>query len=171
MVLLVNYSYGTLLSQPLTRCRVIGSAQKPYFDEDEKSIIYFNTPDSLGEGTHTIDVTVTWADSANPYYIDYFLVTPLPGASESGIETTRAAPSSTATVVHTVIAHSIPVGPIVGGVVGGVAGIAILLVVAYYFLIRRPRGGQAYYFEKPGAADVLAEEGLYRFLSLSCEKC
>ena len=53
------------------------------------------------------------------------------------------------------------VGAIVGGVVGGTAAIAILAIAAWYFLHRRSRGGQAYYFDKPSPEDMLAAEGLY----------
>lgn len=131
----------------------------PEYDSATDSTLYFWTP-PLADGTHVIDVNVTVANSAIPYIIDYFLVLPPPG-SASGDETTRVDPSFTSianTPTNHVI-HHIPIGPIVGGVVGGVAIIAILSVLAFYFLSRRSRRGQAYYFEKPGSADALAIEG------------
>lgn len=131
-------------------------AQMPHYDSDNSSVIYFFTP-QLANGTHTINVNVTKANATDLFIIDYFLVVPTPGDT-TGVQTTRAAPSSSSTVPITV-SQATPVGAIVGGVVGGVAGIAILAIAAYYFLFRRARGGQAYYFDKPGAADVLSGEG------------
>jgi hypothetical protein len=128
----------------------------PYFDSDNSSVIYFATP-TLANGTHTINVTVTAANDTSLYIIDYFLVIPS-GGDTSGVETTRAAPSSTSSV-PVVTTQSTPVGAIVGGIVGGIAGIAIVAIAVYYFLFRRSRGGRAYYFEKPGAGDVLSGEG------------
>ena len=131
----------------------------PRFDSDNSSVIYFSTP-QLANGTHIIDVNVTKANDTNLFIIDYFLIVPTSGDS-TGVQTTRAAPSSSSTVPITV-SQATPVGAIVGGVVGGVAGIAILAILAYYFLFRRARGGRAYYFDKPSAADVLSGEGLYK---------
>jgi predicted PurR-regulated permease PerM len=140
--------------------RVAAGSQKPQFDSDGDSIIYFFTP-QLANGTHTINVTVTTANDTNLFIIDYWLVAPLAGDT-SGVATTRAAPSSSSSVPITTT-NAVPVGAIVGGVVGGIAGIVVLVILVYYFLFRRSRGGQAYYFEKPGASDVLAAEGLSTF--------
>lgn len=136
--------------------------QMPRRDSATNSTVYFWTP-PLADGTHTIDVNVTVANSTNPYIIDYFLVLP-PSGDASGDETTRTAPSVTSVIVTTTSstesngAHHIPIGPVVGGIVGGVAVIAILSILAFYFLSRRSRGRQAYYFEKPSSADPLAVE-------------
>lgn len=137
----------------------LSGQQMPRRDSATDSTVYFLTP-PLADGTHVIDVNVTVANSTNPYIIDYFLVLP-PLGSASGDETTRMAPSftSVADTPTTHVIHHIPIGPIVGGIVGGVAVIAILSILAFCFLSRRSRGGQAYYFEKPGSADALAIEG------------
>lgn len=146
---------GDWPSADYTTDGVPGGSQKPRFDTDNSSIIYFETP-PLNNGTHTINVTVTVANDVNPYIIDCFLVVPTPGGDSGGIETTRAAPSSTSSVSTNT--QSTPIGAIVGGVVGGIAGIVLLAIASFYFLHRRSRGGQAYYFEKPGAAEMLEGE-------------
>lgn len=128
----------------------------PYFDSDNTSVIYFATP-TLANGSHQIDVTVTAANDTSLYIIDYFLIIPS-GGDNSGVTTTRAAPSSTSSI-PIVTTQATPVGAIVGGVVGGIAGIAILVIAVYYFLIRKSRGGRAYYFDRSGTADVLSGEG------------
>ena len=135
----------------------------PYFDSNNRSVIYFETP-AMPNGTHTVNVTVTWCNETNPYILDYVLVESPQGAIDSGVETTRMAPSSTPTIVPIVITQPIPVGAIVGGVVGGITTTAILVFVAYYFLIRGPRDRRSHYFKRPGAADILAGEGLYGYL-------
>jgi len=129
-------------------------SQTPYYDGDY--LVYFATP-QLQDGEHTINITVMAANDTNLYIFDYFAFTPTPGAYSSGLETTTMVPTSTLTL-PIVTTHSPPVGAIVGGIVGGIAGIAILVIATYYFLTRRSRGGKAYYFEKPNAADVLAGE-------------
>lgn len=146
---------GDWPSADYTTDGVPGGSQKPHFDTDNSSIIYFETP-PLNNGTHTINVTVTVTNDTNPYAIDCFLVVPTPGGDSGGIETIRAAPSSTSSVATAT--QSTPIGAIVGGVVGGIAVIVVLAIAAFYFLNRRSRGGQAYYFEKPGAADMLEGE-------------
>lgn len=81
----------------------------------------------------------------------------------SSIVASSSAPSSTSTSSGIPIAttKSTPIGAIVGGAVGGIIGITTLaLALLWYFLRRRSRGGQAYYFEKPTPADILAGEGL-----------
>ena len=111
---------------------------------------------------------MTTANDTSLYIIDYFLVVPS-GGDDSGVTTTRAAPSSTSSS-PIVTSHSTPVGAIVGGIVGGIGGIALILVAAYYFMYRRSRGGRAYYFEKPDAADVLAGEEFFK-IKVSKIKC
>jgi hypothetical protein len=101
---------------------------------------------------------VTTANNTNLFIVDFFLITPSSGGS-SGVQTTRVAPSATSSIPVTVT-HAVPVGAIVGGIVGGIALIAVLSILAYYFLRRRSGGGRAYYFGDTGAADVLSGEGL-----------
>jgi hypothetical protein len=129
-------------------------SQTPYYQGNE--LVYFATP-QLADGLHTINVTVTTANITNLYIFDYFAFTPTAGAYSSGLMTTSTLPTSTM-VMPITTTHATPVGAIVGGVVGGIAGIAILAILAYYFMNKRSRGGRAYYFEKPNAADVLAGE-------------
>jgi hypothetical protein len=129
-------------------------SQTPYYDGSD--LVYFATP-KLADAQHTINVTVTAANNTNLYIFDYFAFTPTPGAYSSGLMTTSSLPTSTSSI-PIVTSSSTPVGAIVGGVVGGIAGIAILSILAYYFLRKRSRGGRAYYFDKPNAADMLAGE-------------
>jgi hypothetical protein len=158
-VFLVNYSMGMSLSQALTSFRITAGSQKPFFDSTG-SIVYFETP-QLADSTHKIDITVTTANWTNQYILDFFLITPSAGGSHSGVETSRSVPTSTSSSssLPIVTTSSTPVGAIVGGVVGGIAGIAILAIGLWWFLRRRSRGGQAYYFDKPTPGDILAGEG------------
>lgn len=112
----------------------------------------------LADGTHKIDINVTVANNTNPYIIDFFLISPTAGGSNSGVQTSRSTPTPTVPI-HVTQGSTTPVGAIVGGVVGGIAGIALLLLAAWYFLFRKKRGGQAYYFDKPRPEDMLAAEG------------
>ena len=124
--------------------------------------IYFETP-RLAGGFHEIDIVVTVANETNQFVLDYFLITPSTGGYHSEVETSPSAPSSTPmpSGLQIVAIQSTPVRTIVGGVVGGIAGILItVFALLWYFLRKRPRGGQAYYFEKPTPADILASEGL-----------
>lgn len=134
----------------------------PYYSGDD--LVYFATQ-VLKDGKHTVDVTVTATNETSQYIFDLFAFIPTAGAYSSGVESTSMLPSSTGD--RDGDARSVPVGAIVGGVVGGVAAVAILAIIAWYFLFRRSRRGQAYYFEKPSAAEVLAGEGLYRFYWIS----
>lgn len=107
----------------------------------------------------------------NGFTVDYFLITPSAGGTDSGVETSRDTPSSTPTqstltqstptqsTLPIVATRSTPVGAIVGGVVGSIAGIAIL-AVALWYLLRKSRGGRAYYSEKPTLGGILADERL-----------
>jgi hypothetical protein len=56
----------------------------PHFDSHNSSLVYFETP-TLKNGTHTINVTVTRADTTNPYVVDYFLVLPATGTDDFGV--------------------------------------------------------------------------------------
>jgi len=111
-------------------------------------------------GIHKIDIKVTTANLTNQFIIDYFLVAPVAGGATSGVQTSRDMPSptSTASNLPIVTSQAAPVGAIVGGVVGGIAGIAALCLAIWYFMKRRSRGGQAYYFDKPTPGDMLAGE-------------
>ena len=110
---------------------------------------------------------MTVANWTDQFIVDYFLISPIEGSPGSGVGTSRSAPSPTPTsstsTLPTTAANPTPIGPIVGGVVGGIVAIAILVVALWYFLRRRSRGGQAYYFERPAPADILASEGLCTF--------
>jgi len=133
-------------------------SQKPWVDSTG-AIVYFQTP-KLADGTHEIDITVTSANATNQFVLDFFLVSPLLGETHSGVTTTRDMPTSTSTSssLPIVAASSAPVGAIVGGVVGGIAGIVLLVAAVWFFMRRRSRGGQAYYFDKPTPGDILAGE-------------
>jgi hypothetical protein len=148
----------------LTRQHITAGSQVPYYVGDD--LVYFATQ-VLADTEHTINITVTAANETNVYIFDYFSFTPTPGAYSSG--TSSMQPTSTSS--QPIVTSSTPVGAIVGGVVGGIAGIAILVIAVYYFITRRSRGGQAYYFEKPNAADMLSGEGLSGFYWLSHRKC
>jgi len=153
----VTGSDGQITSYPSADYTVDGfsaGSQKPWFDSTG-AVVYFQTP-VLADGTHKIDINVTVTNNTNPYIIDFFLISPVAGASNSGVATSRSTPSPTVPIKIT--EHSTPVGAIVGGVVGGVAGIALLVLAAWYFLFRKKRGGQAYYFDKPKPEDMLAAE-------------
>jgi len=152
---------GEIISYPTATYEiddVSSGSQEPYFDTTG-AIIYFRTP-QLSDGSHKIDITVKTANDTNQFLLDFFLVTPSANGGSSGVETSRTPPTSTSTSsgLPIVTSHATPVGAIVGGVVGGIAGIAILSILAWYFLRRRSRGGQAYYFDKPTPGDILAGE-------------
>jgi len=155
----VNHSSRALYDKTLTWFCVVVGSQTPWID-DTGAVVYFQTP-KLADGTHEIDVTVKSANMTNQFIIDYFLITPLAGAAGSGVETSRSIPTATSSSssIPISITHGANVGAIVGGVLGGIAGIAILVIVAWYFLFRRRRGGQAFYFDKPNPGDILAAEG------------
>ena len=104
---------------------------------------------------------MTTANETDQFVIDYFLVTPTTGGSDSGVETTRSIPSST--MVSAPGVATPPTGAIVGGVIGATVGISILVIALWCFLKRRSRGGQAHDVEKPSPADIPAGEGLYMF--------
>lgn len=159
-VLPVSHPPVALLDKALTRPHIAAGSQQPWLDGEQ--VVYFQTP-KLADGTHEVDITVSVANGTNPFIIDYFLITPSAGSSVSGVETSRSMPTATSTSSSApiVTTHDTPVGTIIGGVVGGVAGIAILVLALLYFLKKRSRGGQAYYFDKPSPADILATEGLY----------
>ena len=157
-VLLVSHSPRPLFDKAPTHFRVAAGSQTPWLDSSG-AVVYFQTP-KLADGTHKIDITVSVANLTNPYIIDFFLIAPTAGASNSGVQTSRTAPSPTVpiSVTHP---STTPVGAIVGGVVGGIAAIALLLFALWFFVWRKKRGGQAYYFDKPKPADMLAAEGQY----------
>ena len=159
----MNHLTSALHDEALTWFRIVVHPQTPYVD-NTGAVVYFQTP-KLADGTHEIDITVKTVNATNPYVFDYFLVAPIAGAASSGVETSRIMPSSTSTSTSSplpiVTSNSVNVGAIVGGVVGGIAGIVILAVVVWYFLHKRTRGGQAYYFDKPNPGDMLAAEGRY----------
>jgi len=165
--ILVNLPTETLLRQALTQSCIIAGSQQPVPDHTQNKIIYFQST-RLADGEHKVDIKVTTANETNPFILDYFRIVPsiensssMP-SSTSSLETSHSTPSptSTSSALPDVSLRSIPVGAMVGGVVGGIAGIVILvLALLWCFLRKRPRGGQAYYFEKPSPADILAGEG------------
>ena len=61
----------------------------PYFDSNNRSVIYFETP-AMPNGTHTVNVTVTWCNETNPYILDYVLVESPQGAIDSGHQQNRS---------------------------------------------------------------------------------
>jgi len=124
-------------------------SQQPVIDPIKNKFVYFQTTE-LVDRIHRVDINVTTANETNVFILDYFLIVPSLGSgNQSGVEATGPPTATT------------PVGAIVGGVVGGIASIAILVfALLWYFLRKRRHGGQAYYFEKPTPADILAIEGL-----------
>jgi len=167
---LVSHPPVALLDKALTWPHITAGSQKPWFDSSG-AVVYFATP-KLADGTHKIDITVSTANATDQFILDFFLISPIAGGSTSGVETSRSAPSptSTSSSLPIVTASATPVGPIVGGVVGGIAGIAVLAFALWYFMKKRSSGGQAYYFDRPSPADILASEGLYTFLRLCCRE-
>jgi len=156
----VTDANGELTSYPTAEYSIDGvsaGSQKPWIDTTG-AVVYFQTP-KLADADHKIDINVTSANSTDQFILDFFLITPSTGGVHSGIETSRSAPapSSTSGIVTTEEEET-PVGAIVGGVVGGIAGIAILAILAWYFLRKRSRGGRAYYFDNPAPADMLEGE-------------
>jgi len=152
---------GPMTNYPTADYKIDGisaGSQKPWWDAND-AVVYFQTP-KLADGTHSIDISVTTANETDQFIIDFFLVTPVAGGSSSGVETSRSMPTSTSasSSLPIVTTRATPVGAIVGGVVGGIAGIALLVLAVWYFFGRKSRGGQAYYFEKPSPADMLAGE-------------
>ena len=160
MAFLVNPSAERPLSQVLTQFRITAGSQKAWIDNVTGLAVYFRTP-PLSDATHKIDITTTGVNESTLFAVDYFLIVPTAGGSNSGVATSRSAPapSTTQTTIPIVTSHATPVGPIVGGVVGGIAGIVIVAFAVWYFLKKRSSGGRAYYFEKPSPADMLAGEG------------
>ena len=167
MVFPVNPLPRALLDETLTWPHIVAGSQEPWLDTS--GVVYFQTP-KLADGTHEIDITVMTANQTSQYILDFFLVIPIAGGSSSGVETSRSMPSATSSSLPIVTTTNAPVGPIVGGVVGGIAGIAILAFLLWYFLKKRTSGGQAYYFDRPSPADMLASEGLCTSHRLCCRK-
>ena len=178
-------SLRALLINALTWFRITVDFQRPSVDSGR--VLYFETP-SMAEGTHKINIVVASANATVQYIIDYVATIPILDGSNSSTtvitlsssvtHTSLAAPPSTATLssapsatVTRYITRPTPVGGIVGGVVGGVAGIVILVTALWYFLNRRSRGGQAYYFKKSIPDDILAGEGLSTFHRLRRRQC
>jgi len=159
MAILVSWTTETLLRRALTQFRITAGSQQPVTNSTQNKFIYFQTT-GLADGDHKVDIKVTTANETNPFILDYFRIVP-------SVETPRSTPSPTSgggtsptSALPIVPTQSFPVGAIVGGVVGGIAGIVILvLALLWCFLRKRSRGGQAYYFEKPTPADILAGEG------------
>jgi hypothetical protein len=87
---------------------------------------------------------------------DFFLISPIAGGSNSGVETSRSRPLGSGALIC-----AAPASAIVGDVVGGIASISILVIALWYSLERRTGGGQAHYFKRPSPADILPSEGLY----------
>lgn len=106
----------------------------PYFNSYGE-IVYFRT-ESLPDGPHKVNLTVTTANQTNPFIVDSYVFTFSSNTSSS--------PSPKAT-------HPGHVGAIVGGVVGGLAAIAILVASLLCFMRKRrgPRGDQNNDFERP----------------------
>lgn len=147
--------------QALTYSRITAGSQQPVIDAATGVTIYFQTP-RMADGIHKIDVVVTEANEASQFVLDYFLITPNTGGYHSEVETSSSPPSSTPTSsgLPIVTTQSTLVGTILGGVVGGTAGIVILaLALLWYFLRKRPRDDQAYYFEKSTPEYILDAEG------------
>lgn len=171
---LVNLPAEKLFIQVFTSSPFTAGFQQPGPDSQDR-VLYFQTVELL-DRTHRIDIKVTTANETNPFIVDYFRITPSTGGSHSSVETSHSTPSSTSGVQSSLSAasptptssglpivttRSAPVGVIVGGVVGGIAGVVILvLAILWYFLGKRSRSGQAYYFKRPTTGDILAGEGL-----------
>jgi len=123
----------------------------PYVDSSGQ-VIYFITPE-LSSTTHTIFVNVTMASPTSPFILDSVLFVPASSMDTSGMVMTQTAiPSNTAAVS----ASKSNAGAIAGGVVGGVAALAALVFGLFFCM--RWRRSKPYYFEQPGAGDILANE-------------
>ena len=134
---------------------IAGPIQAPLIDATYGSLIFFLVQ-GLTDGSHKIDVTVMAASATNPYIIDYFAVLrDSTQGSPFGSGTSPSTPSSSSG--SNVIVPATPIGAIVGGVVGGVIAIALLIFALWYFL-KRFRGGQGGYFEKPPRRNTLVSE-------------
>jgi len=139
---------------------ITAGSQQPVIDHVQRKFIYFQTT-RLADDRHTVNIVVTKANEANPFILDYFRIIPSTG-DHSSVGTSPSVPSSTTTPsgLPTAAPRSAPVGAIVGGAVGGIAAIVTLaLALLWFFLTKRARGGQVYYFEKSSTADILAGEG------------
>jgi hypothetical protein len=126
-------------------------------------------------------IRVLTANETNPFILDYFLIYPNIGESNSIVETSSSVTSSTSTSSSLPIAttssqpvattsslpaattRATPVGAIAGGVVGGVA---ILVFALWYFLKKKPGGC----FGRPSKTKVLTDAGLYTSHRLYCRE-
>ena len=162
-----------LARRALTRFRVAAGFLEPRAADitgTDTVLLYFQTQ-KLPDAIHRIDITVTAANWATQFVVDFFLITPSVGGSNSRVD--AGAPSSTPThsTLPIVITRAAPVGAIVGGVIGGIAGAAILVAALWYILRRkRRRYRSASYFEKATPADILAGEGLQTYHRPCCRK-
>ena len=64
---------GNAFKRSLTCYLTTGGYQMPYFDYNNLSVVYLETPDPPS-GTHTVNVTATWCNEANLHILDYVLV-------------------------------------------------------------------------------------------------
>ncbi|GBE79918.1 hypothetical protein BKA93DRAFT_824604 [Sparassis latifolia] len=119
--------------------------------------VMFYSEGGLHSVNHTLHVEVIFANSTNPYYLDYIAFVPMSTASSSAATyTTLPQPTSSLRVIVQTTS-STPVGAIVGGVVGGVAGLLILALAAFFFFFRRS-GRRPYFYKSANSGEILDQE-------------
>ena len=150
------------IGQKLTSYRIAVGPQVPYLDV-YKRIIYYQSQ-TLGNGPHTINFTVTRANLTNQFIFDCFSFNSQPDESGSGAQSSLTQ-SSTPTSTPTQLGQATfsRVGSIVGIVAGCIVGIAILVIAVYYFLRRNRHVEHTNYPETADTRGILDSECWCKF--------